>query len=387
MACFSGTNIVNDGLVFHFDLENGVKSWKGKPTSNLAVGKFFSGNGNFTINENITDTMPDGSIGTARLLNAQTVVDPNRTVRIGSYSLTAGETYTLSFYVMNIDCTGFGGNLFSPTLGRVIGRISYPAVSTTKWTRVVTTFTVPNEGPNPVTLRPQAFRDGGIGRFKMSFLQMEQGSIATKYIDGIRLDTASIIDISPTRRTITAANLTYRQNDTPTFDGTDDYLRTGTPDLRNSSYSISAWIKPYIINRFNPIVGDLQFDWFGLYFNSSNQLIARHRRVSGEDNQVSYVMSSTLTANTWYYVNMAFDIISGMRLYVNGSLVASNSNIWEFMLAPPRGPQYIGRHTRGAQGTSDHFAGEISQVKIYNRVLTPQEIQQNFEATRSRYGI
>jgi hypothetical protein len=29
----------------------------------------------------------------------------------------------------------------------------------------------------------------------------------------------------------------------------------------------------------------------------------------------------------------------------------------------------------------------MSSFKMYNRVLTPTEIKQNFEATRGRYGI
>lgn len=36
---------------------------------------------------------------------------------------------------------------------------------------------------------------------------------------------------------------------------------------------------------------------------------------------------------------------------------------------------------------AQHFFGDISLVIIYNRVLTAQEIQQNFNALRGRYGI
>jgi hypothetical protein len=38
-------------------------------------------------------------------------------------------------------------------------------------------------------------------------------------------------------------------------------------------------------------------------------------------------------------------------------------------------------------GTGLYWAGEISNVSLYNKALTPQEIQQNFNATRSRFGI
>lgn len=35
MACFSGPEIVNDGLVFAYDMSNSEKSWFGRPTTNL----------------------------------------------------------------------------------------------------------------------------------------------------------------------------------------------------------------------------------------------------------------------------------------------------------------------------------------------------------------
>jgi hypothetical protein len=38
-------------------------------------------------------------------------------------------------------------------------------------------------------------------------------------------------------------------------------------------------------------------------------------------------------------------------------------------------------------GTSSQAEGDMSTVRLYNRVLTASEIKQNFEATRSRYGI
>jgi hypothetical protein len=39
------------------------------------------------------------------------------------------------------------------------------------------------------------------------------------------------------------------------------------------------------------------------------------------------------------------------------------------------------------RGNNTYFPGRIYSVKIYNRALTAAEIQQNFNATRGRYGI
>jgi hypothetical protein len=84
---------------------------------------------------------------------------------------------------------------------------------------------------------------------------------------------------------------------------------------------------------------------------------------------------------------MIFDIENGMRLYINTELVASNTSTAEFQLVPPRGLQYIGRHSLSVATTQNYFLGEISYFSTYNKALTPEEVKLNFEATRGRYGI
>lgn len=38
-------------------------------------------------------------------------------------------------------------------------------------------------------------------------------------------------------------------------------------------------------------------------------------------------------------------------------------------------------------GTTSKAGGSLASVSLYNRALTQAEIQQNFNATRGRYGI
>lgn len=386
MACFSGPEITQNGLVFHYDISNFQKSWRGKPTTNLASGNFFNGNGNFTVNRNVSDIMPDGSDGIARELNAQTVVDANRTVSIGSYSLTAGLTYTLSFYVKNINCTGFSGNLYSPTLGRVIGGISYPQTSTTSWTRVVTTFTVPNEGTNPVVLSPQVFRDGGFGLFRMTWLMLEEGSVVSAYTPTLRSTTQSILDLA-NNTTITANSLTYQSDGTFKLNGTSNIFSVSPSITITSSYAIDAWIKRDAVNVQHGIMSDYQYGWWLFYVNSGNKLVLHHSR-----NSPSYVVNevagSTNIGMGWTHVTGVFDATAGIRLYVNGILDGSNSNTAVFDLGAGRGPQFIGVTRMEAGGVnSSYFNGNIDAIKIYNRALSADEVRQNFNALRGRYGI
>ena len=386
MACFSGPEIPNEGLVFYYDQGNTDKSWKGAPAVNLAASNFFNGNGaNFTINDNVSHVMPDGSTGVARLLNAQFVSDGNRTVSIGSYALIAGQTYTLSFYVMNIDCTGFSGNLYSPTLSRVIGNITYPTVSTQSWTRVTTTFTVPNEGPNPVTLAPQAFRDGGNGRFKLCWLQLEQNTFARPYVNGTRSSTQALLDMTG-QNIITANSLTYASDDSFSFNGTSDFIGCGNNAAINfgtGDFTVSAWFK-----RATNATTNLRLLSKG---GDSDTASRAGFAFVGSDNSVNFTVNPsgarTTIAAAGYTVNEWVNVVGlvergvTMRSYKNGTLVGS--------AAAPVGSVsgdlsfFIGNNV----GSNLYWPGNIPQVSLYNRALTAEEVQQNFNALRGRYGI
>jgi hypothetical protein len=387
MPVFSGPEIPNDGLVFYVDSNNTRKSWRGKPTVNLIGSNFFNGNGNFTINQNINHFMPDGSTGIARLLNAQFVSDANRTVSIGSYSLQAGQTYTLSFYVMNIDCSGFSGNLYSPTLLRSIGSIVYPSVSFDTWTRVSTTFTVPNEGPNPVVLSPQAFRDGGNGRFKLCWLQLEEGSFATPYIDGTRASTQSLIDLSGIN-TVTATNLTYASNGAFSFDGSTGYLSTPYTQSSPNSFTVESWINStehssdtnigkIIVMSYSNYNG-----WIFSLNGTTSLLQLRHHNFNNSTTSYNIASSTGLSLNTWYHL-AATDNGTTVRLYVNGVQVASGSSA----TSTTNSPMTLHVGAWPGAGSAVFFKGQISSAKIYNRALSATEITQNFEAIRGKYGI
>ena len=95
--------------------------------------------------------------------------------------------------------------------------------------------------------------------------------------------------------------------------------------------------------------------------------------------------NTPLTVQTWYHV--AFTKIPGTisstsKLYANGQ---ERSGAVEGTDTTPNitiNPFILGR-----LDATRNFNGRIGNVQIYNRALTIQEIQQNFNATRGRYGI
>jgi hypothetical protein len=390
MSVFAGPEISTNGLVFAYDMGNTNKSWKGAPTTNLATAEFFNGNANFTVNQNVTDTMPDGSIGTARELNAQTVVDANRTVSIGSYSLTAGSTYTLSFYVKNISCTGFNGNLYSPTLGGSIAGITYPTINSTGiWYRVTSTFTVPTGSGTPVTVSPQVFRDGGFGLFRMCWLQLEERSFATPYVQNTRSSTQTILDLTNIS-TVTVNGLNYTSNNYATINGTSSYIAiTNSVNLRPSSeLTIEYIIKGPNEASWRPILGYGNGDYGnGNYLvwtegGSLNSLC----RINNGGTVTEYRQYPGITISSTTYQQMTFTMRVGqsIRSYTNGvdtntptSLPAGGS----FHYPGTTSPYQI-----GGLGSA-WLVADVPFVRLYNRALTAAEIQQNFNALRGRFGI
>jgi hypothetical protein len=98
-----------------------------------------------------------------------------------------------------------------------------------------------------------------------------------------------------------------------------------------------------------------------------------------------------ITPNKWCFFTPILDkSISGSRetlLYTDSQLRTSASYVTGFNFDNTNNfgsvPIFI-----GSRNGSLNFPNiELSSVKIYNRALTAQEIQQNFNATRGRYGV
>ena len=83
--------------------------------------------------------------------------------------------------------------------------------------------------------------------------------------------------------------------------------------------------------------------------------------------------------NNFHNYSVIYENQSNASLYVDGNFV---SNIITTLNLQTSGISSIGNWNSG-----NYWAGDISTAQIYNRALSVQEIKQNFEALRGRYGI
>jgi hypothetical protein len=169
------------------------------------------------------------------------------------------------------------------------------------------------------------------------------------------------------------------------FDGVNDYIDCGNTSTLNAiggttSITVSGWVfytayggggQPYsvITVKGNP--------WTWLLENPSN--IFRFRITAG-GSDVNVADTSTHLLNTWYNVVGTYDG-SNMRIYING--VLKNTRAQTGTLGINSMTAKIGTF----QGTNYNLNGRISNIFIYNQTLTAQEIQQNYNATKTRYGL
>ena len=172
------------------------------------------------------------------------------------------------------------------------------------------------------------------------------------------------------------------------FDGSDDYINIGIDKSCNrftGDFAVSAWV-----NRSNTggtwgnIIGDYYTNSTGnaLEWQLMIDSTARLFLYNVTNGYVISPIASGFSANTWINV-VVTRIGSTINLYANTNLVTSVTNTTTFGSAT--GNLNIGIDGNNA---SEPFTGKIAGVMIYkNKGLTATEVSQNYNSTKSRFGL
>ena len=156
------------------------------------------------------------------------------------------------------------------------------------------------------------------------------------------------------------------------FDGTNDYIDTQTSFIP-TRYTVFAWFMLHTqsVNRFQIIYES----GYAQIFLSSQSISFWYKNSSPY--WLPYDIN--LSFNTWYQVCVVND--SNLKsLYLNGNFGSSVSDSSNYQ---PNDTVQIGSN----QGIIEFLNGKIGQFSAYNRALTAQEILQNYNATKKRYGL
>ncbi len=167
-----------------------------------------------------------------------------------------------------------------------------------------------------------------------------------------------------------------------TLDGTDDYVsvpQNGKFTLSSRPFTISAWVK------YTGTLSGIDKRIVSWHDGSKNIQLALDSPDGAffifNDSATSTWSQSTITqavADTWYHVTATFDGASTYQMYLNGKVDEAGSGSSVAVHNSDSTTLYIGQ--RG-NGSTSYFPGTIDEVRIYNRVLSSEEVGQLYRLT------
>jgi hypothetical protein len=173
------------------------------------------------------------------------------------------------------------------------------------------------------------------------------------------------------------------------FDGTNDYGSTTAFSLSNSNNQISFefWIKTISpLTSVQTIYSDAaQSNTIGyifFYYNSDGTITYQFARTTTRS-QVSATIFSSGFVDTWVNVVITTDYISKEIKFYRNNVLISTQTMTDAQFPSASRVKYIGSYSSG----SGFGKMNIGSMRIYTSVLTASEIQQNYNATKSRFGL
>ena len=153
-----------------------------------------------------------------------------------------------------------------------------------------------------------------------------------------------------------------------TFDGVDDYVSSSFATTSNQSVTYAGWLYSTETTATYRNFVDSSSQNPMIWWNTSGQI----------EFDAALYTTSAVYRNQWVYVALSKPSgSSSASYYVNGVLTGTGSAY----TTPALTPTLLNR------GGGQTWKGNCSIIQIYNRALTPAEILQNYNATKSRYNL
>ena len=159
------------------------------------------------------------------------------------------------------------------------------------------------------------------------------------------------------------------------FDGINDYTQTSYTTQLND-FTICSWFKSASSIGYARIA-DKKYDT-GFWFGSNNNSTLW----GGGVKQNTNYNSITLSNNQWHFLVM---VRSGTSLVVYGDGITNKNTTVCGSGAVDTTALSLGGTVNDGGGQRDWFTGNIAQVTIYTRALSPTEILQNYNALKGRF--
>jgi hypothetical protein len=174
------------------------------------------------------------------------------------------------------------------------------------------------------------------------------------------------------------------------FDGVDDFVNCGNnlsvTQASNTQFTVNIWVKKSASNKDMSIGtynDSILTGWFLQWFTNNTIYFGIS---PGSTKYNSTVLN---WQNQWYNLVGVFDgsLTTDQnkgRIYVN-SIISNVSNNGGMVTSVPANT--LNLTIGGLTNYNSYSGGNIAIAQIYNRALSPQEVLQNYNATKGRFGL
>lgn len=173
------------------------------------------------------------------------------------------------------------------------------------------------------------------------------------------------------------------------FDGTNDYIASSNAasSIRGGSeFTIGFWVKKTASNKDAAIGAWYHSSRSGFFIEwYSDNYIYMGNSSGGYNNNTAFFSWT----NNWHYFSGVYDGSASTnaekgKIYANGNLLSLNSTGLNTTSVSTYAVDFtIGKLTNYSLYTN----AKISIVQLYNRALSADEVLQNYNATRHRFGV
>jgi hypothetical protein len=313
-------------------------------------------------------------------------------------SALSGQTWTISVWAKASVATS--GELFifgADTNGAVFVSPDYSAAAitiTTSWQRFSFSYTFTNANTRYIQFRLDGPNTGGAGQtIWWDGLQVERASSATTF-NPYYFGNTVWRDVSTNNNNGTLSNVSFFNQwpysfDTNVTSVTDpNYLTcTSITFADTATYSFEFWIK----NRTTPAATFHSLMGRG---STNPWLLIEHLNTTGanwrpsfRENNATFNNFNAITdyniSNQWAHIIFTVDSSRNISFYLNGSLRQTLSTAVSTTFTITR---ILGGYQSGV-GEYYSWRGLGSICRIYNKTLSLSEVLQNYNATKTRFGL
>lgn len=198
-----------------------------------------------------------------------------------------------------------------------------------------------------------------------------------------RTNTNSLVDLAGTS-TFDLSNLSYDGYGQPTYNGSNSYIISPENSALNTQTpSVEVWVKTNATNQYGFFFEKGQVNTQYSLFQEGTNIVWR-QSLSGGLTSMTVTTANYISTSNWAHIVGTYTS-GNRRLYINGVLVASDATTGTVNTNANGSSIGVYGGYNGSRGY--YYNGSIGMVKVHNKALTPSEVLDSYNSSKTRYGL